>query len=102
MSIAQLELITRNALPHEEYAPRLRNDFLAQAVADAKRRIEEALHQPCPNCGSHESIFEPRDRDDGKHAPRMFARVATCLADEARLMGEGLMTTAGKAERGVL
>lgn len=58
MSIAQLELITRNALPHEEYAPRLRNDFLAQAVADAKRKIEEAFNAPCPRCGAHREDFD--------------------------------------------
>lgn len=98
MSLNQLKLITSNALPHEEYAPRLRNDFLAKAVADVERKIEEAFNRPCPNCGAHEYVFEPRERDDGAFVSHQFARIASCLADEKRLMGEGLVTTAGARE----
>lgn len=98
MSLAHLEILTANRPgPHAEQVG-VRYTTLESAVAEAKRKIEEALNRPCSNCGAHEHLFEPRERDDGKYAPRMFARVAACLADERKLMGEGLVTTAGARE----
>lgn len=77
--------------------------FFSQ-IADRMEALEAdaTAPKPCPDCGMHSNLFEPKDRDDSQYVSQQFGRIAACLADEARLMGEGLMTTAGKAERGVL
>ena len=69
-------------------------------VADKIEELQAEVNapKPCPECGTHSNLFEPRDRDDGKYAPFMFARIASCLADEKKLMGEGLVTAAGARE----
>lgn len=67
-----------------------------------KLEADATAPKPCPDCGMHSNLFEPKDRDDSQYVSQQFGRIAACLADEARLMGEGLMTTAGKAERGCL
>ena len=65
-----------------------------QIIREHDREVNAAAGDP--------ALFEPKDRDDSQYVSQQFGRIAACLADEARLMGEGLMTTAGKAERGVL
>jgi len=69
-------------------------------IADKIEELDAEVRapKPCANCGTHSNLFEPRDRDDGKFSARTFARIASCLADERRLMGEGLVTTAGQRE----
>lgn len=73
--------------------------FFSQ-IADRMEALQAEVNapKPCAECGTHSNLFEPRDRDDGKYAPRMFARIASCLADERKLMGEGLVTAAGARE----
>lgn len=43
MTIAQLDMLTRNRQPHEEYAPRVRHTTLEAAVVQAKAAIQRAL-----------------------------------------------------------
>lgn len=57
MSLAQIEILTRNRRPHETLAG-VRFSVLESAVADAKRRIEDALNQPCPCCGAQRVNFD--------------------------------------------
>lgn len=58
MSLAQLELIANNRPgPHAEQVG-VRYTTLEAAVADAKRRIEEAFNTPCPRCGAHREDFD--------------------------------------------
>lgn len=58
MTMSQLEMISRNRPgPHHEQVG-VRYSVLDSAVADFKRKIDEALNRPCPNCGAHEHVFE--------------------------------------------
>lgn len=58
MSLAQLEMLTRNRPgPHADQVG-VRYSLLDAAVADAKRRIEEAFNAPCPRCGAHREDFD--------------------------------------------
>lgn len=74
---------------------------IALTKEGARQIIRE--HDREVNAASGDSdLFEPKDRDDSKYVSQQFGRIAACLADEAKLMGEGLETTAGKRERGVI
>lgn len=74
-----------------------------EAVRAIDARLDEledrAAHCTCE--ASHAALlFELKDRpDEGRYAPKLFAEIASCLADERRLMGEGLVTTAGAREK---
>jgi hypothetical protein len=58
MTIAHLELMSRNRPgPHAEQVG-IRYSVIDAAVAEAKRKIEEALNRPCSNCGAHDYAFE--------------------------------------------
>ncbi len=64
MSLSQLEMISRNRPgPHAEQVG-VRYSVLDSAVADFKRRLDEAFNRPCPHCGEQERPFpiNPRNR----------------------------------------
>ena len=58
MSLSQLELLSRNRPGAHAEQVGVRYSLLDAAVADAKRRIEEALNAPCPRCGAHREDFD--------------------------------------------
>lgn len=77
MSLAQLEMISRNRPgPHAEQVG-VRYTTLEAAVADAKRRIEEAFNAPCPRCGAHREDF---DLSRWLHEPSRSNPIAAAFA----------------------